>query len=336
MNICMIGDFSENLDEGYKNTSHYLARGLEQQHTVVRLNAKQVGSKAFWQRFAAAEPQIIHTIAQPTDQALLLTHLLRQMRPQARTVVSALRGESYFAEGKVGLKQRMLLRAARPDLMLVQSQTAEALFHEAGVPVAHLPNGVDFERFSPAGTAEKQALRRKYGVPLNRPVVLHVGHLHAQRNLEALAPLPERNIQVVVAGSLYMGTHHDLIAHLERVGFQLFKGYQPHVEELYKLADCYVFPTTPGNSITMPLSVLEAMACNLPVITTRFIGLEQAFTPGRGFWFLDDAARLPAHVEAALHLSAGNGCYTREMVQRLSWQAVTEQLETLLEGLVAA
>src|SRR5438067_6773812 len=100
MNICMVGDYSANLDEGYKNASHYLAHWLERRHTVVRLNGKQVGQRPFWRSLGGAKPDIIHTVAQPTDQSLILTHLLRQRCRKARTVISALRGDRYFPNGQ--------------------------------------------------------------------------------------------------------------------------------------------------------------------------------------------------------------------------------------------
>ena len=131
-----------------------------------------------------------------------------------------------------------------------------------------------------------------------------------------------------------MGTDHDLIRRLERDQFQIFKGYQPCIEELYQLADCYVFPTTPGDSISMPLSVLEAMACNLPIITTRFAGLEQHFASGHGFTFIDSSGEIPTRVDESLQ-SAG-ACRTRAMVQEFSWEAVTDRLQTYYRGLIAA
>ena len=100
MNICVVGDFSARLDEGYKNTSHYLANALERRQPVYRLNAKRLGSAEFWRTFAQARPDIIHTIAQPTDQSVILTHALKLYRPRARTVLSALRSEGYFREGQ--------------------------------------------------------------------------------------------------------------------------------------------------------------------------------------------------------------------------------------------
>lgn len=333
MNVCMIGDFSADLDEGYKNTSHYLAGGLERRHVVTRLNAKRVGTMGFWQRFAQASPEIIHTIAQPTDQSLVLTHLLRRYRPQARTVISALRGDQYFLNRRASLKQRLLIRLMRPDMVLTQSESVSALLRSLSCRVSRLSNGVDVERFRPVSQGRKRELRAKYGVDPDRRVVLHVGHLHPARNLLALRGLPRRGVHVVVAGSLYMGTNQAFIEQIERAGFHLLKGYQPQVEELYQLADCYVFPTRPGDSITTPLSVLEALACNLPVVTTRFSGLVEAFQGGAGLTFVDDSDDLTAAVMAALEAPAA--CATRELVAPFAWHSVIERLQAHYEEILS-
>jgi glycosyltransferase involved in cell wall biosynthesis len=330
MQICLVGDFSEKLDEGYKNTGHYLSNNLAAAHTVVRLNVKQIRTAAFWRAALKARPQIIHTIARPTNQSLLLTRLLARAHPRARTVVSALKADAYFANGQISTAQRRLVPAMRPDLVLVQNDEASTLFSTLGCAVSHLPNGVDLERFKPVFADRKRELRQKYGIDATRPVTLHVGHLEAARNLAALRTLPDAGIQVVVAGSLYMGTNHDVIRQLEAFGFQLFKGYQPHIEELYMLADCYVFTPRPGNSLTMPLSVLEAMACDLPVITTRFEGLVQAFDECPGFQFIDEGDAMLPRVQAALSAPRR----TREMVRPYSWQSVVDQLQNYYQELL--
>ena len=334
MIVCMVGDFSANLDEGYKNTSHQLASVLARRHVVVRLNAKRVGRAAFWRSLAGTRPQIIHTIAQPTNASLVATRLLRQLHPRARTVISALKADTYFPGGEANRLQRALLRAARPHLVLAQSAGQVELFARLGCTARQLPNGVDLERLQPATAEERRRLRARYGLAADRPVALHVGHLHPNRNLLALAPLPGAGIQVLIAGSLYMGTDYDLIARLERAGFHVLKGYQPHVEELYRLADCYVFPPPPGNSITMPLSVLEAMACNLPVVTTRFGGLVEAFAEGRGLRFIDDPGDILPHVREALAATAPVA--TRRQVDGYSWGAVADRLQGYYEGLARA
>lgn len=332
LNICLLGDFSEQLDEGYKNASHHLAGGLDRIHHVVRLDVKRVGTAHFWRSAARARPDIIHAIAQPTYKSLVFVRLLQRVHRQARTVISALRPERYLAEGRFGAVQRRLMRLIRPDLVLVQYPEAEALFGRLGCRVAQLPNGVDLERFKPAPDGRKRLLRQRYGLEPGLPVALHVGHLAAARNLMALAELPKAGIQVLVAGSVYMGTDLNLIRQLEGAGFRILRGYQPCVEELYMLADCYVFPVRPGDSLSMPLSVLEAMSCNLPVITTRFRGLQTAFREGNGLRFVDHTDSLLAHVQAVLASSERPA--TREMVRAFSWQSVVGQLLAYYRELV--
>jgi len=57
--------------------------------------------------------------------------------------------------------------------------------------------------------------------------------------------------------------------------------YIKKIEEIYQLSDCYIFPITfEGGGISILLSVLEAMACNLPVVTTKFGGLPAIFKGG--------------------------------------------------------
>ena len=336
LRVCLVGDFSGNLDEGYKNTSFYLARGLEEKNTVLRLNVKRLATPRSWRRLVAARPEIIHTVAQPTNQSLIFTHLLRQAWPEARTVISALRPECYFVGGRVSWRQRRLMHLSHPNLVLTQSSAARREFEKLGCTAAELPNGVDLERFRPVTEERKHQLRRQRGLDPDRPVALHVGHLQAARNLTALNGLPQAGIQAVIAGSTYMGTNHALIGQLREAGIHVFTGYQPRVEELYMLADCYVFPPRPGASLTMPLSVLEAMACNLRVVTTRFHGLADAFEEGHGLRFIDAIesphALLP-HVREVLASPIPPA--TRPMVSAYSWQAVVHRLQGYYQGLLS-
>jgi len=48
-------------------------------------------------------------------------------------------------------------------------------------------------------------------------------------------------------------------------------GFYEKIEEFYQASDVYIFPVrNPTGSIDLPLSVLEALAVGLPVVSTRF------------------------------------------------------------------
>lgn len=324
MKICLIGDFSPNLDEGYKNTSHQLANELEKTDSVLRVNIKRLNRKFIRQMIYVEKPQIIHAVTKPSYQSLYFTGFFKFLSRKSKVVISALKPENFFSnDQKIGM-QKLLVFPVRPDLVLVQTKTAEKQFRQIGCQAAFLGNGVNTNLFLPVSTWFKQELRLKYGIDNNRSVVLHVGHLENARNLITLEPLLLSGIQVVVAGSLYMGTNRELIDRLKAKGFTIFEGYQPNIEELYRLADCYVFPPDPGNSLSMPLSVLEAMSCNLPIVTRRFQGLEENFQEGKGFHFIDRSDDIVQAVKKVI--VSEEVIQTRNMILPFSWQSVATNL----------
>ena len=76
----------------------------------------------------------------------------------------------------------------------------------------------------------------------------------------------------------------------------------------------------------MPLSVLEAMSCNLPVITTRFGALPRAFAEGNGLTFAeseDDLLRELQKVRDRLEPR------TRDKVLPYGWDNVMDSLESI-------
>jgi glycosyltransferase involved in cell wall biosynthesis len=218
------------------------------------------------------------------------------------------------------------------DLALAQSHEGVGLLARGGSAARWLPGGVDLERYRPAMPEARDRLRARFGLRAYDRVVLHVGHIKPERNLSPLKCLAAMGFRVVVAGSTTTQAHSALRADLERAGILVLTEYLADIESLYQVCDCYVFPTLATRAaIEVPLSVLEAMACNVPVVTTPFGGLPDMFSPGQGLIFARGEQEMLDGVRLAL---TERGCRTRELVSPYDWRTVARRLLVLLEEML--
>jgi glycosyltransferase involved in cell wall biosynthesis len=188
---------------------------------------------------------------------------------------------------------------------------------------------VDAQCFRPSLPAEKAALRLRYGVPAEATVASHVGHLEGERNLTQILALQSLvGYHSVIVGST--STEHDatLKGALRKAGVTVIDTYVTSIEEIYWLSDVYLFLTEEETAaIELPLSVLEAMACNLPVVCTPFGGLPDFFVQGQGVFYWRGQGELRDVVDTAL----SKPCSTRAVVAERTWAAAAEFVIQLLQ-----
>lgn len=324
MRICMLSDYTGIRDEGLRNIAFYLSRELAKHHSILRLPIRELFLRKTWRKIREFNPRIIHFVPGPTLKSFVIVRVLKTFCPQAKTVMSAtIPALSNFSKRFVPM--------LKPDLLLTQSNKSEKMFIHLGCRVHFLPNGVDISKFRPVDDRTKRTLRRKYGLDENRPLLLHVGSITKKRNILILNEMRRRNsIQILVVGSLSIPAEQEAQLSLVKGGCCVIREYIEKIEEVYSMADCYIFPTIDEiASVELPLSVMEAMACNLPIITTRFGALPRLFEEGDGLFY----AKSLADFNRLLHkiLEENVEVRTREKVMPYSWERVGEKLRQLYE-----
>jgi UDP-glucose:(heptosyl)LPS alpha-1,3-glucosyltransferase len=152
-------------------------------------------------------------------------------------------------------------------------------------------NGVDIERFHPRNRRFREEIRRKHGIG-DEFVVLFVSNNFRMKGLafliKALAEIKKENsppLKLLVLGrdrqDSYLGLARDM-GIFEEV---TFAGSTHEPEKYYGASDLLVHPTFYD---ACSLTVLEALASGLPVITTRSNGASGIITQGQEGFVISD------------------------------------------------
>lgn len=157
--------------------------------------------------------------------------------------------------------------------------------------------GINLEKFRPcASLNEKIALRSKYKYDSDDFIILYIAefiprkdHAFFIKNIPALRKqIP--NLKVIMPGrGAQLKEMKILAVNLEVDDIVWFPGYRKDINLLCALSDLYV---TTSRQEGLPVSVIEAMACGLPVVASDIRGQTDAVVPGRNgeLYRLDDDA----------------------------------------------
>lgn len=330
MKICLIGHYEKYRNEGGRNIAYCIAEELSKCHDVMRLYVWDISC---WRKIRAFHPDIIHYIPD-TLLAFALPGILSFPYKDAKTVLSM---HHFPAFKPHSLYFKKLMHIFKPDIILTQSYESEQTLAKLGHKICFLPNGVNIEKFVPASENTKKKLREKYGLDKTKFIILHVGPIRRNRSVKIFSKIQQEDNdnQVLIVGrsGRSMSIERDVYKSLINGGCVVWTTYLKNMEEIYALSDCYIFPVVDKlGSVEMPLSVMEAMSCNLPVITTKFGALTRVFKEGDGLIFVDKEEDFISALKSVK--SDDEDVKTREKVLPYSWENVEKKLEEIYFELI--
>jgi len=203
-------------------------------------------------------------------------------------------------------------------------------------------NGVDTDHFKPDAKA-KQRLLEKYPQLSGQKIVLFMSHVTPQKGLHlllevlpSLAPQENNVSLLVVGGGDFLEEAKEMAFHLginNRVTFTGMLAIES-LPDYINAADMFVLPTLRKEGL--PLSILEVMACKIPVITTdiggnatvvknRFNGL---LVPPGDITKLGESISLLLHNSDFSHQLADNGYHFVQ--QKFSALMMIDHYESLM------
>jgi len=213
--------------------------------------------------------------------------------------------------------ERLQIECALADRILVGSTFVRESFVATGHDASKLavtPYGVDTERFTPRRTARSDGTFR----------VLFVGQIGQRKGMSYLLQGYERfrrpDCELHLVGDYISG--HEVYRRYRHLYRHTPNVPQASLPALFHDADVFLFPTLIEG---MPLVVLEAMACGVPVITTTHgpgdivrDGVDGFFVPIR------DSRAIAERLEQLYcdrDLREQMGRSAREQAMRYSWDA---------------
>lgn len=140
--------------------------------------------------------------------------------------------------------------------------------------VEYVPGvGIDVEEIQSI-KVDKEQKRKELGLSMEDVVLLSVGELSSRKNhitpIRALAKIKDKNIKYLIAGKGPLENYlKEEIKKLDLEDQVRLIGYRKDIYELNKISDIFIFPSKQEG---LPVALMEALACGIPVICSNIRG----------------------------------------------------------------
>ena len=224
-------------------------------------------------------PDIIH-VHEPLQMGTIALKYARHKHIPVTITAHQLPGfvASYLPQWLKSNTEKTLWRYARISLkryssMITPTRTIAALIEEqTGLKPNVISYGIDMQTFHPPHSSDPGiATRKKLNLPLNIPLLLHVGRLDSDKSVDNLIRAAEPAVRETEAHLVIVGDGSQMrrLIHLCReLGIEKkvhFTGFIPQssLPEVYRMANVFL---TASEIETQGIVLLEAAASGLPIV----------------------------------------------------------------------
>jgi glycosyltransferase involved in cell wall biosynthesis len=226
-------------------------------------------------------------------------------------------------------------------LVAVTNDTKRFMHEEYGIPsskIVTIPLGVDLNNFYRDLNA-RYPVRKRFGINDEAVVFIYAGKVVAQKGVHLLVEAASKigeirnNVRFLIVG----GSDPVYLARLKKRMFEL------------NVQDCFIFvDAVPNNELRLyynasdagiwplqcSLTMIEAMACGLPIIISDKSGATERITSGSGFLYKEtDCTDLSRKIILLLNdeLRKEMSKKALDYAKNLSWTTISERFLTLLD-----
>ena len=210
------------------------------------------------------------------------------------------------------------------DAITAVSKEAQAYYSELGFDVRHIPNAIDIESL---GFQRDRKYQRQ---------IVFAGRLSKEKGTDILYEIAKAvpdSVDLIILGS---GPDEGMMRKISRPNVHVL-GYQPRKRtiEIIRGSDMLI---RPSYHEAVSTTILESMACGVPVVTTNIPGTSEVLTDGKTGILLENSAA--NFLDAIDMLYSDSNMRDRivsgasELVKRYDWKHVGQMYLDLYGELV--
>ncbi|MBU6429927.1 MAG: glycosyltransferase family 4 protein, partial [Cyanobacteria bacterium REEB65] len=208
-----------------------------------------------------------------------------------------------------------------------------------------ISNGIDLQIYCPPSSeAERQALKRRFGLPLETPTVLYCGRFSDEKRLDVLLDAIPMALDRQTAHFAFVGTGSiDIQAAIAQRGLESRASVLGLLDDqnmplVYRAADVFVLPS---EAELQGLVLLEAAASGLPLVGANTLAIPEIIHHGvNGYLHVPgdsaDLAERIADLVQDTQLRAQMGAKSLELVAKHSIPESIRQYEEIYRAAITA